>query len=145
MIPTGTKPPQSSGMLLSGMAHQDKSEQTRRAADATESAKDTELENADPRAQQAAHLRASRGAKGRASAAKRAAASNKGRDARTTREAQGANAERGNQDLAEGKNENEDVEEEEEEEEAEKTEANDLFWKNLVWGAYRSRKRRGEE
>ena len=35
-------------------------------------------------------------------------------------------------------------EEEEEEEDAASSDREDVFWKHLVWGAYRSRKRRGE-
>ncbi len=57
----------------------------------------------------------------------------KGRDARQVRETEGANSKRGNKP---DKDEGEDEELQEEEEE--------LFWKGLVDGAYRSRKKRGE-
>jgi hypothetical protein len=78
-------------------------------------------------------LRATRGAAG-----PKAAADKKGRDARTVRETEGANARRGNQDVEEDQ-------EDDKEEEEEEAKADDLFWKHLVWGAYRSRKRRDEE
>lgn len=57
----------------------------------------------------------------------------KGRDARALREQQGANARRGNT-----------APKDEEEEQEEEEEADDLFWKDMVDGAYRSRKRRGD-
>ena len=59
----------------------------------------------------------------------------KGRDARALREQSGANAKRGNKPPAP---------EEEEEEDKELEEDKAEFWKDLVDGAYRSRKRRGE-
>ncbi len=60
--------------------------------------------------------------------------SGKGRDARALREQTGANAQRGNKPPHD----------EEEEEEEEKEEVEDLFWKDMVDLAYRSRKRRGD-
>ena len=140
MIPTRRKPPQTGGVLLSGMAAHDKQEQTRRAAEATDASKSAEVEPADARLQHAAHLRASRAATARRAEAKAKGPANKGRDARAVREAGGANADRGNQDLEIDVDPDK---EEDEEEESSKTQ--DLFWKHLVWGAYGSRKRRGEE
>ncbi len=137
MIPSATKAPQTGGVLLFGMAVHDKNEQTRRAAEATEKAAS---DQADARTQRLAHARAARAKAGRAAANKDKGPPNKGRDARAARESEGANASRGNKDVDENKSEDE-----EEEEDETKTKANDLFWKHLVWGAYRSKKARGEE
>lgn len=118
------------------MSTRDKKEQTRRAADATDVAEDREV---DPRA---AHFKQMRAAKGRPNAA----AGGKGRDARALRESKGANAQRGNKATA-GKDADKDADKDPDKEEEEEVDgkADDLFWKHLVWGAYRSKKRRGEE
>ena len=85
----------------------------------------------DPRIERAsrAQAKAGRTAKGRP------ASGGKGRDARAQRETVGANAKRGNKPPPE---------EEEEDEEQEKEETEDLFWKDMIAGVYRSRKRRGD-
>jgi hypothetical protein len=129
MIPSAVGARQTGGMVASDMAGQDKQDKARKAADATDTAKADPA--VDARVQHAAHLRAAKGA------GKPSDGANKGRDARTVREGQGANAQRGNdQDV------DQDEDKEEDEEQAKEKE---LFWKHLVFGAYRSKKRREEE